>query len=236
MGFPTPDAIPTVLGCRALFWPDNEHWIAVVTGALNLLAIPEQWDKVGALTPQEAADAWIDFFDMFCFQQGTCRVIGEIIPFAGFVSPDDRWLICDGASLLIEDYPLLFIQLGTNYGQVDIDHFNIPDLRGRTPVGAGTGSGLSARALGDSFGTENHELTVGELPAHTHADAGHIHAEGIAAPAVGAAIVGVPIPSAIPAVGATGSASANITNTGNDDPHNNIQPSLCINYLIVVSV
>jgi len=83
----------------------------------------------------------------------------------------------------------------------------------------GTGSGLSARSIGDSLGEEAHILISAELAAHSHA-------EVTASPAVGAAITGVPIPSAVPGVSTTGSA-------GSDTAHNNMQPSLAINYLIV---
>jgi len=57
--------------------------------------------------------------------------------------------------------------------------------------------------------------------------------EGIAVPALGAALVGVPIPSAIPGVGVTGIGSASISATGGSGSHNNIQPSFSLNYYIV---
>lgn len=75
------------------------------------------------------------------------------------------WLICDGSSLLIEEYPELAAALwdGTAYiyGAVDSTHFNLPDFRGRAPVGAGQGSGLTNRSLGTPGGDEN-------IQAHTH--------------------------------------------------------------------
>lgn len=161
-------------------------------------------------------------------------MIGEIITFAGDVSPDPtRWLECDGASILRADYPDLFAIIGTIYGSADGTHFNLPDYRGRTVGGSGTGPGLTARAVGDQYGEEDHVLTVAELASHTHTDAGHTHVEGNATPAVGAAIVGVPIPSAIPSVGVTGSGSASITSTGSDAGHNTIGPRNTALYLIV---
>ncbi len=161
-------------------------------------------------------------------------MIGEIIAYAGDTSPDvTRWLVCDGASLLRTDYPDLFDVIGSTYGAVDGTHFNVPDLRGRSASGAGSGVGLSAVAVGDMYGEEEHQLTVAELASHTHTDTGHTHTEGNAAPAVGAAIVGVPVPSAIPSIGVTGIGNASITSEGADTPHNTIGPRLGILYLIV---
>lgn len=176
----------------------------------------------------------VPMFDAFCFNEGACRVIGEIITFAGDVSPDPvRWLECDGASLLRADYPDLFAVIGTLYGSVDGTHFNLPDFQGRSPSGSGSGAGIDPHAVGDSYGEQDHVLTVAELAIHGHSDTGHLHSEGTAIPAIGAAIVGVPVPSAVPSVGFTGSASANITNTGSDTPHNTVGPRLTALMLIV---
>lgn len=161
-------------------------------------------------------------------------MIGEIVTIAGISNPNPgNWLTCDGASLLRTDYPDLFATVGTTFGAVDGTHFSLPDLRGRVPLGTGTGAGLSTYALGDSGGEENHVLITAETPAHSHTDTGHSHTEGIASPAVGAAIVGVPIPSAIPAVGVTGAGSAALSATGGDGAHNNRQPFIALNYFIV---
>jgi len=108
-------------------------------------------------------------------------MIGEIITYAGSTNPNpSQWLLCDGASLLRATYTDLFNVIGTTYGSVDGTHFSLPDMRGRTPVGAGSGSGLTPRAIGDSFGAETVTLTTAEIPAHTHSDAGHSHSESTA--------------------------------------------------------
>lgn len=234
MGYLTPDNIPAGTTCRVLIIPDAPEFIANVLGAIQVLTFPESWDKWGLLTPEEAADALIPMFDALCFNQGVCRMIGELIPWAGVTSPDPtRWLVCDGSSLLRADYPDLFNVIGTTYGAVDGTHFNIPDAQGRGLAGAGAGAGLTPRAVGDQYGEENHVLTVAELANHTHSDTGHTHAEGNAAPTVGAAITGVPVPSAVPAVGVTGFGSAAITATGADSGHNTNGPRLTVNWLIV---
>jgi microcystin-dependent protein len=235
MPYLTPDTASGTTQCWTLVFPTGVDWSAIVSGALLTIAQAYNFEQFGTATPEETATVFQDMLDNAIFRIGTCRVIGEIVCFAGSASPDTGWLPCDGTSLLRADYPTLFTVIGTTYGSADGTHFNLPDLSGRVVVASGSGSGLTPRVLGDSFGEETHTLVTGEQASHTHIDGGHTHVEGVAAPAVGAAIVGVPIPSAIPAVGVTGSGSASLSNSGGDGAHNNIQPSLALNYFIVAT-
>ena len=105
---------------------------------------------------------------------------GIIQMFAG-ATPPTGWLVCDGSAISRTTYATLFAAIGTTWGSGDgSTTFNVPDLRGRMPMGAGTGSGLTARTLGNTLGTETHnhggnsgEVTLSAaqsgLPAHTHA-------------------------------------------------------------------
>jgi len=230
----TPDSPGAGFICRPLFIPNGEDWLAIVTGALNELIYAYNFEPYGSQTVDQTAAAFMEMFDHFCYNDETgCRVIGEIIPFAGDTSPNPNWLFCDGASLLRSDYPDLFTVIGVTYGAVDGSHFNIPNLVGRVGVGAGSTSGLSPHSLGDAFGDETITLGIGDIPSHTHSDLGHSHVEGSAAPTVGAAITGVPVPSAVPSPGVTGTGNANLANAGGGGAHANVQPSLAINYLIV---
>lgn len=219
MGYLTADTCPTDSICRALFIPNDEAFLAIVRGALQELIFPWNYDKFGALDPEFMSACFQDMFDKFCFNEGVCRVIGEVIAYAGLTSPDPRWLLCDGSSLLRTDYPDLFAIIGTTYGAVDGSHFTLPDLQGRSQIGAGSGSGLSPRAVGDSGGEETHVLTIGEL-------ASHVHSTG------NSAILGTSAPPPLDALGPN-PFPATTGSTGNDDPHNNMQPFLAINYLIV---
>ena len=92
--------------------------------------------------------------------------IGSIQMFGGASAPVN-FLICDGTQYLNSDYPALAAVLGTSYGG-DATHFNVPDMKGRVPMGAGTGTGLAARARGDKPGVEVYALALGEMPAHDH--------------------------------------------------------------------
>lgn len=230
----TPDTPGTGYRCRPLFIPDGDDWLAIVTGALIELIYSYNFEAYGTSTVDDTIAAFQVMFDHFSFNdKAGCRVIGEIVTFAGATSPNPNWLACDGASLLRTDYTDLFTVIGTIYGAVDGSHFNIPNVIGRVGVGAGSTGGLSPHSIGDAFGDETITLGVGSIPSHSHSDLGHSHVEGSAAPSVGAAIVGVPIPSAIPTPGVTGVGSANISATGGDGPHDNIQPSIALNYFIV---
>ena len=97
------------------------------------------------------------------------------------------WLLCNGNAVSRTTYSALWTALGQTsspYGQGDgSTTFNLPDTRGRVPMGSGTGLGLNAsgtgatsgsamtaRALGAWFGEETHLLTTTELASHTHAN------------------------------------------------------------------
>lgn len=78
-------------------------------------------------------------------------------------------LAADGSAISRTVYSKLFAKIGTTYGSGDgSTTFNIPDHRGRSPLGAGTGAGLSGRSLGQSFGEESHQLALSEMPNHSH--------------------------------------------------------------------
>jgi microcystin-dependent protein len=91
---------------------------------------------------------------------------GTVIQSAAINEPDG-WFDCDGRLLDSAEYNFLFDAIGYTYGGSD-GSFNIPDTRGRVCVGLGSGLGLTSRDLGDIGGEENHTLTTGEMPSHSH--------------------------------------------------------------------
>ena len=95
---------------------------------------------------------------------GSEPFIGEIQFFAGNFAPRG-WAFCNGQTLQIAQYTALFSILGTTYGGDGRVTFNLPDLRGRSPLHVGQGPGLSSRQLGQKGGAETNLLT---LTAHTH--------------------------------------------------------------------
>ena len=94
-------------------------------------------------------------------------MIGEIRLFAGNFAPKN-WSFCNGATIQIASNTALFSILGTTYGGNGTTNFLLPNLQGRTAIGAGNGPGLSPIALGQASGTETTTLTNSNLPAHIH--------------------------------------------------------------------
>ena len=93
-------------------------------------------------------------------------LIGEIIMFAGNFAPRN-WALCDGQLLPINSHQALFSILGTTYGGDGRTTFGLPDLRGRVPVHAGQGAGLSSYRLGQKGGTEKVSISKGTPVAPT---------------------------------------------------------------------
>lgn len=78
-------------------------------------------------------------------------VIGTIIIFAGNFAPKS-WAFCNGATIQIASNTALFSILGTTYGGNGTSNFQLPDLQGRVPIGAGNAPGLTPRPLGQKSG------------------------------------------------------------------------------------
>tara|TARA_B110000196_G_scaffold185301_1_gene158883 strand:+ start:376 stop:1287 length:912 start_codon:yes stop_codon:yes gene_type:complete len=108
--------------------------------------------------------------------EATGSPIGTVITFGGSTAPSG-WLACDGSSYSRTTYADLFGVISTTYGAPTGTTFLVPDLRGRAPLGAGTGSGLTARSLGALGGYEGVTLSATEIPSHSHSvsDGGHGH-------------------------------------------------------------
>lgn len=169
---------------------------------------------------------------------------GTVIAFAGDSAPAG-WVLCDGRSLdgALPENKALHAVIGTRYG-VDGAKFRVPDLRGRTVIGTGQGDtwngtgGATNWALATKFGAEKHQMTVAEMPSHNHGvnDPGHSHSTQSARGGWGF-LFG--FDGQNQGGGASGRVPTNhvttgitIQNSGNDQPHNNMQPSLVLNYII----
>lgn len=94
--------------------------------------------------------------------------LGAIFIFAGNFAPRG-YMLCQGQLLPIAQYAALFSILGTTYGGNGVQTFALPDLRGRAPIGQGTGPGLSPITLGESTGVNNVTILTSNMPSHTHA-------------------------------------------------------------------
>ena len=93
--------------------------------------------------------------------------LGQIMP-VGFNFAPRGWALCNGQLLAISAYSALFSLLGTAFGGNGRTDFALPDLRGRIPLHVGTGAGLNPVSWGQKAGSDNHTLSVSEMPSHNH--------------------------------------------------------------------
>lgn len=152
--------------------------------------------------------------------------------FAGNFAPRG-WAFCDGQLLAVSQNDALFSLLGTIYGGDGRTTFGLPDMRGRIPIHAGAGPGLSPRRLGAKGGAEKVTLTVNQMPSHRHPF------QGTATPATTRDPVGNSPAEAQADVYAEDLspftlASQAVTNTGGSQSHSNLMPYLCVNFIVAL--
>lgn len=172
------------------------------------------------------------------------------------------WLLCDGNAISRTSFPELFEIMGVIHGAGDNSTtFNLPDLRGRTVIGAGAGTGLTVRSLGQKIGVETVALSAAEMPGHVHnmthqhgnavsdAQGQHTHAlPSLVGVGAGTNSFGIGMFTSggdryfgsdpagnhahnvqVPAY------SGNTGSVGGGGSHQNMQPSIALNYIIRVA-
>ncbi|MFQ5580269.1 MAG: tail fiber protein [Nitrospiria bacterium] len=114
--------------------------------------------------------------DLPYWGSGASRIMGEMTMWPTDTPPTD-WLLCDGQAVSRTIYSGLFAAVGTTFGAGDgSTTFNLPDMRGRLPLGLDNMGGSSANRvtdaqadlIGGSGGAETHTLTTTEMPSHSH--------------------------------------------------------------------
>src|SRR5215469_2822733 len=152
--------------------------------------------------------------------------VGEIRMFGGNFAPAG-WMFCSGQLLPISEYETLFNLIGTTYGGDGQSTFAVPDLRGRLPVHMGNGFTLS-----QTGGAETVTLTTAQIPAHPHSFLCTTSPGGSTNPA-GNVLASVPAGSAyVQMAPAVALAPQSILNAGGNQPHDNMQPYLCVSFII----
>jgi len=143
-------------------------------------------------------------------------LIGTIVFAARASMPNG--LLCDGSEYDGLDYPQLYAVISDEFKTGD-GFFEVPAMVGKFALGTDD-------APNESGGSETHTLTTAQMPAHTHEDSGHTHIYSGAVASVGAAITGVPVPSAVPSLLDSGAAFVNLSTVGGGQAHNNMPPYL----------
>lgn len=158
--------------------------------------------------------------------------VGEIRLFAGNFPPVG-WAFCDGSVLSIAENETLFQLIGTTYGSDGQETFALPDLRGRIPIHAGSGPGLTPRTIGEPDGTESVTLTMAQMPSHAHPwQASSAPADPSAGPVGGLlAQSSSPVYVADP-VSDVAMAPQGVGAAGGSQPHENLAPYLCVSFII----
>ena len=142
---------------------------------------------------------------------------------------------CDGQLLPIAQNSALFSLLGTNFGGDGRTSFGLPDMRGRAPLHHGTGPGLSSRGLGSKAGQDSVALTTDQIPPHTHPL--KASSDNATATTPGGNLPATVVPG-LNVFGDTANAdgeATQVTESGGNEPHNNLQPYLTLNFVIALT-
>ncbi|MBW1939189.1 MAG: phage tail protein [Deltaproteobacteria bacterium] len=159
--------------------------------------------------------------------------VGEIRMFAGNFAPQG-WAFCDGQLLAVSQNDALFSLLGTIYGGDGRTTFGLPDMRGRIPLHAGQGPGLSPRQLGAKAGTEQETVTVNQMPSHTHALQAMTDTADQSQPGGNLLAQSALVDLYVEEAPNTNLHANAVTGVGGSQSHSNIMPFLCIHFIIAL--
>lgn len=183
----------------------------------------------GTVTTAKIVDGNVTLAKLAAAVQALLVPSGAVSPFAGTSEPTG-WLFCYGQAVSRTTYAALFAAIGTTHGVGDgTTTFNLPDLRGRVIAGqddmggtsanrlTGLSGGVDGDVLGGTGGLETHTLTIAQMPAHTHTTANILTTAGSGRLQTG---------------GSWSAQTLTSNSTGGDGAHNNVQPTIILNYII----
>ena len=152
--------------------------------------------------------------------------VGEIRMFGGNFAPAG-WMFCEGQILPISENEVLFQLIGTSYGGDGQSTFALPDLRGRLPLHQGNGF-----ILAETGGAEEVTLTTQQIPVHNHALVVSLDAGTTNNAASNLFSASASVDMYIEQSGDVQLNAGTVTPVGGSQPHTNIQPFLCISFII----
>lgn len=183
-------------------------------------------------------NGWIVIGTLGVTGWGLQNPIGSILVYAGSTAPAN-YLLCQGQAISRTTYAALFTIIGTTYGVGDgSTTFNLPNLRGRVPLGAGASAASGTnRSLGATGGADTHVLTVSEMPSHNHSGSTATQqltvriADGTGNNAATVARGGAFVESNAGVINPNPHAHT-ISSQGGSNAHNNLQPFVALHYII----
>lgn len=160
--------------------------------------------------------------------------VGEIRLFAGNFAPAG-WAFCAGQLMPISENETLFNLIGTTYGGDGQSTFALPDLRSRAPLHQGTGSSGTTYQIGQLGGVETVTLTTQQIPSHNHLPNATASGQTLS-PRNALAAVPTSTQQGLQLYAPSGTntalANGSIANAGGSQPHENIQPYLCVSFIM----
>ena len=159
--------------------------------------------------------------------------VGEIQAFPIIYIPDG-WLPCDGRTLPMQPYQMLFSLIGKIYGGDGTTNFKLPNLIGRVVMGQGQGPGLTPRAFASQIGDTTVALSTTQIASHSHnMQIGNKNAANATpGPSATSNVVIDPAFSGFLPPPANTELAPSIGPTGNNAAHANMQPTLALVYCI----
>lgn len=173
--------------------------------------------------------------------------LGEV-RILGFNFAPQGWALCNGATLPVQQNGALFSVIGTYFGGNGQSTFCLPNFQGSTPVGVGSGPSLTPRVLGEAVGSRAVTLNAAEAPSHTHTL--QVFEERSITTTVDTPSATVAVSRLVQNAGGSvtnintflsaGSPNAlmnpaSISVLGGNQPHDNTQPWLAMNFCICMS-
>jgi microcystin-dependent protein len=158
--------------------------------------------------------------------------LGQISMFGGNFAPRGHAL-CNGQLLSIDQNDALFALIGTIYGGDGVTTFAMPNMQSRIPYHRGNLAGGSSYTIGENGGQEQVTITTNQLPPHTHIPVGNSTDGSQSSPANGFWGAANANKYSTAAPNAPMNAAA-IGPTGGSQPHDNMLPFLCVNFIIAL--
>ena len=220
-----------------------------ITYLTSNLSVTSSMITNGTIATDDLADASVTAAKL---AGGAAFTAGMIVPFAGASAPTG-WLMCFGQDVSRTIYADLYTAIQTTYGAGDNSTtFNLPDLRGRVIAGTdnmggvssnrltGQTGGLDGDSLGATGGAETHTLSTAQIPSHSHflVNNRNVANRSDSDPSTtnyldrGAQQNPEGDEKYLLRFHSTVADRGLSSNTGGDGSHNNVQPTMTLNYII----